>query len=424
MAATIAPDRQRTEEVRGLLDRWVRGSGPTHDSVVIVGGQGITSLTFAARLARDPALAGKVVVAGRTKEEDRRLIGGVSLRARAADFLAEAVGLTHTEVIDRIANGQPTAASTRQMAAMAERSADGWTFSRAGAWQNHRRTGTKPIMYGFRNARMAVAIREAIEPGAVRFVEDEPTSLDDARDLAPGRNPLVVNASNDDQRLGNEPGSHRWGIVAAQVPFAGSPGAPLEERTTFAPLVKRDGAIDVGYYTPFTDHLSPEASWYGIIARPVRAEELTGAAADRQKAAVTDELLGIGDACGLTPVDPAATLAAAAVPGADWTRPAAPRVPGTFELKQACSAGIPAYYADGILCGAMGGVAAAEAVLRGADPTASATAAIARIRFWNRLWWLETTRLAPVADRLMRTSVTAAMAYPHSASSRWWASAA
>ena len=72
----------------------------------------------------------------------------------------------------------------------------------------------------------------------------------------------------------------------------------------------------------------------------------------------------------------------------------------------------------------MGGLAAAEAVIRGADPTASATAAISKIRFWNRVWWLETTKLAIVADRLMRANVSAAMVYPHSSSAKWWASAA
>ncbi len=394
---------------------------------MIVGSQGITTTTFAARLARDPAFAGKVVLAGPAKEENRRLIGGVSLRARAADYMAYAAGLDHSELIEAIAEDRSGMASTRQVASMAFTDDDGaWQFSRPGPWQNHRRRTSRPVMYGFRNSRMAVAMRDTIADGAVVQVDDAPAGLDDARDLALGDRPLIVNGSGDDQLLGNAPGSHRWGIVAAQVPFASpaTPVAPLEPATTFAPLVRREGAIDVGYYTPYHDALSPDANWYGIIARPVRAEELTGPRADHHKARVTEELLGIGAACDLTPVDPDETMGVAAVPGADWSGPEAPTVPGTFELKQACSAGIPAYYADGILCGTMGGLVAAEAVLRGADPTRSATAAISKIRFWNRVWWLETTKLAPVADGLMRTNVSFAMAYPHSSSAKWWASAA
>ena len=423
----LETDQARNGQVRRDLDAWVRGTGENYDSVVVVGGHGITTHTFAARLARNPGFAGKVVLAGRPKEESRRLIGGVSLRARAADYLAYAAGLDHSQLIAEIAGDRSAVASTRQVASMAYTGKDGtWNFTRPGPWQNHRRRKNRPVMYGFRNSRMAVAVRDSIADGAVIQVDDTPTSLDEARELAVGDRPLIVNGSTDDELLGNEAGSHTWGIVAAQVPFTSPtpPRAPLEPATTFAPLVRRDGAIDVGYYTPFLDEMSPEANWYGIIARPVRSGELVGAEADLQKEIVTDELLGIGDACGLTPVDPDDTLATAAVPGADWSAPKAPIAPGTFELRQSCSAGVPAYYADGILCGAMGGLAAAEAVIRGADPTASATAAISKIRFWNRVWWLETTKLAIVADRLMRANVSAAMVYPHSSSAKWWASAA
>lgn len=425
--ATNNVDAERTNKVGRDLESYVRGEGGDYDSVVIVGGNGITTHTFAARLARDDKFAGKVVLAGQPKEENRRLIGGVSLRAKGADVLGYATGLTHTEIVEQIAQGRSGSASTRQVAAMAEQGeGDGWQFSKPGPWQNHRNKSDRPIMYGFRNSRMAVAVRDTIADGAVQFVEEAPQSLSDLRDLALGSRPLIVNGTNDDQLLGNAPSPRRWGIIAAQVPFAEESlgNGPLEPSTTFAPLVRREGAIDVGYYTPFYDPLSPRAGWYGIIARPVPAHELNGARGDHHKRLVTDELLGIGEACGLSPVDPAETMGVAAVPGADWAGPGTPIVPGTFELKQACSAGIPAYYADGILNGAMGGLVAAEAILRGADPTASATAALAKVSRWNRLWWLETTKLAPVADKLMRLNVSAAMAFPHSSSANLWASAA
>jgi hypothetical protein len=403
------------------------GASKQYDSVVITGGNGITTHAFTARLARDPRFAGKVVLAGPPKQENRRLIGGVSLRAYAADFLSYAVGVGHSELIASIDPTRTMPASVRQVASMARRQGDGsWEFSRVGPWQMHRGKSERPVMYGFRNSRMAVALRDQIPDGAVQFVDTPPESMSDARDLALSDRPLIVNGTADDTLLGNEAANHDWGIIAAQVPFAldGEVRAPLQPATTFAPLVRREGTIDVGYYTPFHDAETPEAAWYGIIARPVRAADLSGDVADRNKQVVTDELLGIGTAAGLRPVDQDDTLAVAAVPGSGWRAPAAPRQPDTLELRQSCSAGVPAYYADGILCAAMGGLAAAEAIIRGADPARSAAKALRRIRRWNYIWWVETTKLAAVADGLMRVSVPMAMAYPHSASVNAWASTA
>lgn len=426
--ATWTPaDRARAESVEKKLNGWMAGSSGPYDSVVIVGGNGITANAFAARLARDQRFAGKVVLAAPQKGEDQRLKAGVSLRAYAADFLSYSVGLGHTELIEAIDPTRTIPASTRQQGAMATSDDDGnWSFSKKGTWQMHRGHSSRPVMYGFRNSRMAAAVREQIADGSVIYVQDAPSSLQAARELAPGRNPLIVNASNKDTLLGNAAGSHDWGIIAAQVPFAvdGALRQPLERATTFAPLVHRDGTIDVGYFTPFQDAATPEAAWYGIMARPVPAAKLHGADAESEKQIITDELLGIGRECGLRPAQLDKTLGVAAVPGAGWKAPGQPRVASTFELKQSCSGGVPAYYADGILCGSVGGLAAAEAILRGADPTASAANAIRTIRRWNYLWWFETTKVPALADRLMRINVSAAMIYPHSSSVKSWVSMA
>ena len=99
---TPSPDQAddaRARIVERKLDGWITGTGTDFDSVVIAGGNGITSHAFAARLAREPRFAGKIVLAAPPKQESRRLIGGVSLGAYAADFLSYAVGLGHTEPV-------------------------------------------------------------------------------------------------------------------------------------------------------------------------------------------------------------------------------------------------------------------------------------------------------------------------------------
>src|SRR5579872_4103476 len=97
-------DRVRFDHVEKTIQECVgpRGARPIYDSVVIVGGHGITSHTFAARLARSPEFAGNVVLAGPSPTEDRRLKAGVSLRGSACDFLAYALDRSTDEVVRQI----------------------------------------------------------------------------------------------------------------------------------------------------------------------------------------------------------------------------------------------------------------------------------------------------------------------------------
>src|SRR5438552_6446049 len=92
------PDRERFDYVERTIQECAgpRGAKPLYDSVVVVGGHGITSHTFAARLARSPEFAGRVVLAGPSPVEDRRLKAGVSLRGSACDFLAYALDRSTT----------------------------------------------------------------------------------------------------------------------------------------------------------------------------------------------------------------------------------------------------------------------------------------------------------------------------------------
>ncbi len=415
-------DRARQLAVERRLAGWCGTPGtPRYDSVVVVGGHGVTTHTFAARLAREPRFAGKVVLAGPPAVEDRRLKAGVSLRGYAADFVAYAVGCTLDRLVDRLTPGRNPVA-TRQTVCMADIAGDTATFSRVGPWQNHRNTHRRPIVYGFRNSATVAAIRDLA--GAVITVGDAPSTVDEARQLAPGERPLVVDAT----RLGDLAGARSmsgWGIAAAQVPFAAPralTGGPLAEQTALAPLVRRERRIDVGYYTPFADALTPTASWYGIVARPVdlRAD---GDDRDRHLDALTEELMAIGHGCGLEPVDPDETLGRAWVPAPSWSAPAE-RDDDVLDLRRACTPGIAAYYADGMTGSAVAGTAAAEAIIRGTDPATAAARALRPLRRWNYVWWAETVKIPRLVDALTRLSPPVALSWPHSTSVRYWSSAA
>ena len=136
-------------------------------------------------------------------------------------------------------------------------------------------------------------------------------------------------------------------------------------------------------------------------------------------AILTEELLAIGDKFGLEPVDQEETLGTAAIPSGLHSAPP-PSKEGTLELKQLYSAGPPAYYADGILSCALGGLTAAEAILEGRDVRKAVRNAIRPYRWYNWLWWLETTQLPWVVDALMHVSVKGAMYYPHTSSASKW----
>jgi hypothetical protein len=135
-------------------------------------------------------------------------------------------------------------------------------------------------------------------------------------------------------------------------------------------------------------------------------------------------VVGAGaDAVGLAPVDPDETLFDGMIPApplGQRQRSAA----GTLEMRPLCTPGGVAYYADGILGGAIGAVIAAEALLLGADPESAVQRAMRRYVWWNDLWWFETTHIAGVVDALVSRPPLArvALAYPHSWSVKHWAS--
>lgn len=389
-----------------------------YDSIVIAGA-GLAALTFAARLARNPKFADKVSIVGPPTPETRRLLAGVSMRGTAADAFCEALDCSLDELLEAIyGNRNANHFATEQVASMAkkDKQTGEWVFSKEDTWQKE----NQPIMYGMRNSRLQGALRSLIQHLPIHHHSEKVRDADHLKSFAQGKIPLLVNVTNNPGLLGNPVRSIRNFAVAAQVPFrAKSTGlqAPFRDKITYAPLINRDGVVDVGYYTPFADPLSPSATYYGIMARIIPAKRPF----DKEKeiAILTEELLAVGDKCGLEPVDPAETLGTAAIPSGLYRSPA-PSKAGTLELKQLYCAGPPAYYADGILSCAIGGLTAAEAILAGKDPRQAVRKAIKPYRWYNKLWWLETTQLPWLVDALMHISVKGAMFYPHTSSVNKW----
>jgi hypothetical protein len=423
------PDVARFRAVERFINQYLPArQRPVYDSVVIAGGKGITAWTLAARLARSPEFAGRVVVAGPPVEETRQLRNGVSMRGTAADFISYALACPQANFIRQVigpqAAGQPVAA--RQTTAMVRRDpvTGQASFSRPTTWQGGRNGLGRPIMYGARNSRIATAVRELLDASGIVETDEAVTSLDDARSLALGTRPLLVNLTTNPKLFGAPTSPISRVTLAAQMALRVRPGGirrPLTPATCFAPLVHRNSAIDVGYFTPFADPLSPDASWYGLMVAPRRS--LDGLDKAGEVEILADEVRAVADAVGLEPVDPDVTLFDGMIPApplGGWRRSRA----GTLEMRSLCTPGGVAYYADGILGGAIGAVIAAEALLRGADPEGAVHRAMRRYVRWNDLWWFETTRIAGVVNAMVSRPPLSrlALAYPHSWSVNHWAS--
>ena len=431
-ASFSAADELRFRHIDGVLDELLpRGGKPVYDSVVIAGGKGITAWTLAARLARSEQFAGKVVIAGDPVHETRQLVNGCSMRGLSADWLSYALNVPQAQLIRQISGpafaGQPVA--TKQLTAMARPGIDGrWEVGPAASWQGGRRGLGRPVMYGGRNSRMANAIRELLDATGIVEVDDTITSLDDARALAPGRKPLFVNLTRNAKLFGGNAPAPKRVTLAWQCALRSGPDGlrhPVTGTSAFAPLVHREGAVNVGYFTPFADPLSPDATWYGLMVRPVAKapNEIDKA---REIALLRDEVLGIAEAVGMEPVDVEETCFGGLAPAPGFGK-VARSAPDTLELRRLASPGAVAYYADGILGGAISSTVAAEALIRGLDPHDAIVKAMAPIRRWNDIWWFETTKIPRLVDLAIGTSrltTRIAMAYPHSASVNHWASRA
>jgi hypothetical protein len=396
-------DLARRIAVRNFLNKTIKGRGTCAYDSAVIAGNGIGALAFAGWLAQSPLFEGKVTVVAPPVVESRRLINGVTLRGRAVDFMSTALDTTLDDILEVMSGSSETPpVCYRQTAAMAIQRGASWRFGRRGQWQNGL-PDNRPIAYGLRNSRVVGGMRELASKLPIEFVDEKVESASHLRSFSAGRHPLV------------------FGV---QVPFiAPERGVsyPLEAETAFAPVVRRAGTIDVGYFTPFRDPLSPRSTWYGIYARVVDRNATFNR--DAEHRIMTEQLFGVAAAMNLVPDDPEETLGRALVPASPWGA-VAPSAPGTLELKRHYSSGAPVFYADGMVISLTGGVVGAEAVIRGVNPDDAIRRAVRPWRRHNLLWFLETNKIPLLSDMLMRANPAAAMAYPHTAGMNLWASAA
>lgn len=415
-------DLVRREAVDDLVSKSIRGRGACAYDSAVVAGNGIGALAFAGRLAQNPMFEGRVTVVAPATVESRRLINGVTLRGAAVDFMTAALDTTTDRIIElTTGSADDPPIVYRQTAAMALRTASSWKFSRRGQWQNCL-AERRAIAYGVRNSRVVGAMRELATKLPIEFVDDRVESASHLRSFANGRNPLLVNATTIPNLLGGRVKPPGRVVLGVQVPFVAPKGGvryPLESQTAFAPGVRRAGSIDVGFFTPFRDPLSPRSSWYGIYARVV--DRRAPFNRDAEWRVMTDQLFGVGEALNLVPDDPDETLGRALVPASPWgSVPAS--APGTLELKRQYSSGAPVFYGDGMVTSLVGGVVAAEAVIHGVDPDQAIRRALRRWRRDNFLWYLECNKVPLLSEMLVRANASVAMSYPHSAGVGLWAS--
>src|SRR5277367_5108928 len=265
-------DLARRTSVRNFLNKTIKGRGMCAYDSAVIAGNGIGALAFAGWLAQSPLFEGKVTVVAPPVVESRRLINGVTLRGRCIDFISAALNTTLNEILEVMSGSSDSPpVAYRQAAAMAIQSGSSYRFGRRGHWQNGL-SANRPIAYGVRYSRVVGGMRELASKLPIEFVDERVESASQLRSFGSGRHPLLVNATTLPTLIGGQAQPPKRMVLGVQAPFIapeGSVSYPLEAQTAFAPAVRRAGTIDVGYFTPFRDPMSPRSSWYGIYVRVV-----------------------------------------------------------------------------------------------------------------------------------------------------------
>ena len=149
------------------LPEWTRRpeGQPSYDSVVIRG-TGIGATTLAVRLARSEEFAGRVVLAGPRTQPSPRLVGGCTLRARALDYVALALGRPRQALIDELYGSEATArraATFRQVALVARDAGSQATLGRQGTWsRSARESPLDAVAFGIRNGNLKSLLDRAV----------------------------------------------------------------------------------------------------------------------------------------------------------------------------------------------------------------------------------------------------------------------
>jgi len=378
----------------------------------VVCGNGVGALILAARLARSSSFAGKVVVAAPPVEESRRLVGGLTLRSRALDYYAAALGSTRAQLLEVLfPKGPERAATTHQMGSVfdpVEGDPNGALRpANARVWMSNDVFGGRALAYGLRNSHLAARLAELARKLPIEFCEGPVDSLDAAVALARGSNPLIVNSTMKPLRgTGAERGSDgpKAIVVAAQLPFSAKRRREcgvLGDGASLVATVLRDGRNDMGVFNPIVDPLSPKAEYYGIVFRLLAT--MPAPDKEREQALVRHQLLRVADAVGLDPVDAAETEGRALIPCLGWRD--LRRLDGrVLELNRLYQAGYPIITGDGMTKAGLTGLVCAEAILAGSDPVRTANEALRRWRRANYLLAVGLTSMARLASAAIRRS--------------------
>ncbi|WP_156966339.1 hypothetical protein [Algiphilus aromaticivorans] len=370
-----------------MLSQAYAEERPKYDSAVVIG-SGISGLCCAARLARSKSFNGKVVLLGQPPAQSRRLIGGLTLRARALDYFAACLGISRSVLLDRLYDGRAAeVACHRQVAARFTRHRNGeYEIGPRGEWMSRWEHQGRILAYGVRNSHMAGTIYEFMVQQGIEWKNARPQSLSDCLDLAPGKKPFVINCNPAPlPGLGGIPVKPKRFVVAAQVPFS----APhreakgiLQTNTSFFCGRRRGGSLDASVWYPLLDPLSPSARMYAVFYRIVRNTPKLHKAAETE--VLKDHLVGVGHALGLEPVDPEETMGTAVVPCSDWEANRE-HTPGYIDLGRLANLGTPIIAGDGMPRAALAAYVTAEALIAGVEPQAYLNHAGGKWRFGNRV---------------------------------------
>ncbi|MFC3226426.1 hypothetical protein ACFOGJ_04250 [Marinibaculum pumilum] len=349
------PGEPWSAEWRDYLRALYRDPEPArHDSVVIAGDD-LAALAFAARLARSGSFAGRIVMLAPPRRMTRQLLLPVGVHAQALAELAEAAGTRAAAAID---------------AALVQRPITG--AGAAGLW-------------GIRQDSLAAALRGVTDGLGVAHVAGCPSGPRQLLRLARGARPLLVNATGNPLLLGTAVPSPRRHLAGVQCAFRETgmkrPGAAAQVR----PLRRTAGGTAWGtgpaglrlVFMPFADPLSPDATFCGLAWLPRRGG-LPEAWPDHGPLA--EALFAAAHRHGLVPDAPEQTLGwlARALPAGPVEPGGA--APGGLELRRAWEVAPPQFLIDGRAAIAVGR-RAAEALLRGEPPLAAAARALQGLRW-------------------------------------------
>ncbi|RME74481.1 MAG: hypothetical protein D6776_05190 [Planctomycetota bacterium] len=289
----------------------------------------------------------EVVVYDVPAPENRRLIGGCTLRRAALEVIAAAYETDVHRLIEAISGARGSFRRLDSVLAWPEAG-----YRRILTIRRRR----DPIGLSTRHARIVAALRRLARRRGIEVVQRRVT---DAAELPPVRWRIDTTG-----RLGGAPHTPapRDLVLAVQAPcVAVRLRSPLRAGLAIAPLEYDDEGIRwLSFFTPFHDPASPAASWYGIVTTRVRASEheRTAVLGARAQAVLHRQ----ARAFGLRVHDPEATLAQARIP-IERAFPTL-RCPqtGVLSVPRAFSPGAPAIYVDGMLAQARGAVALGRAI--------------------------------------------------------------